>query len=290
MPQGSVNLTITSDGFGANSTIFYTINDTSFFNTSVNMAPSSVSIYVFDEKSLSAMTFNVTFTNSTMSKTWTNITNLSQSYSNLTLGDTTITVSSAGYTTRNYYLTINSQTLENISAYLLQTGLGQTVRFHIVTTSETAISDVLTVAQKLIGSTYETVEEAKSDSSGTATMFLDPTVTYQMVFSHPSYQTMSTSVEPSGTDYKVYLSSTSTINLTYPYGDVGITLLPSQRNLVNLTSQAFNLTLNTSIGTLSNWGWNITSGTTSLYSNNFSTTTGGTDSVTLNLNGVSGEL
>lgn len=276
LPQGAVNLTVTADGFGQNNTLAYAINSTSFFNTSVYMQPASVTINVFDEKSPATPIYsNITFANSTASKTWNNISALSQSYSNLTLGDTTITVASAGYEARYYYLTITPQTLVNMSAYLLATASGQTVRWHIVTNTESAIPNVLVTGQRYISGVYVTATQGKTDTSGTATLFQDPTATYQMVFTHPDYNTVSSIIQPSSTDYKVYLSASTIINYTALYDDITVEFSPLGYIPNNATNQTFSFKITSSKSTLEYFGINLSFNGTLLGASEVSTSPSG---------------
>jgi len=255
----------------------------------------SVIINTFDEKTpLTKINFNVTFTNSTTSVTFLNQNSFNAKYDDVTFGDTTITISSSGYQTRKYYTTIYTDTFLNLSAYLLSTSSGQIVRFHIVTIADQPIQSVLSTAQLSIGGTYTTVEQATSDSSGTASLYLDSTSTYQITFTHPSYTTSVLSINPTQQDYKITMLGTSNfVNNTFEYGDVTVKLTPSGTSLLRHSpgNTTLNYTVSAPSGDLTEWGWFVKYNGTTLYNSSYlSNAYGGNDFYFVNTSNLTGFL
>jgi hypothetical protein len=165
---------------------------------------------------------------------------------------------SGGYNPRNYYVTNNANTFTNITAYLLLSTSGYFVRFHVLTITNQPIANAFGIAQLFINNQWTTVEQEYSDSSGTATFFLNPTSTYQMNFTASGYSSSQFTITPTQQDYNVQLSSSggnvSGINIAAYYWSV--------RNAggiyENSTLIPINFTYIDYLGITTDFGMNIT--------------------------------
>lgn len=226
--NGSLNIPLSELGIGTqelafssntyNTTIYYvTITNTSKFNNTYPLYPASVSIRVFDEVQAALgiftnITFNATMYNSSYSNTWTNQGLLWARVNETPIGDVTVDLSAAGYTSRRYYLWINYSAAQTFDLYMLKTSDSLLVRFHTVTPAETPITSVLVEARRFINSTYTMIGQQYTDESGVAAIYLYPFATYQIVASKIGYNNVTLTLQPSSSDYKIYMGALGSAN------------------------------------------------------------------------------
>jgi hypothetical protein len=290
LPYGTVTFTTQAAGFVSNISTL-AVGGSSQLNTTFLLAPAGLGIQALDEKLTTALTFNLTMFNSSNTYTFNNIGYSEWLWGSASLptGDVTLTVSSLNYGQRNYFLNINDHSYTNLTAYLLATSSGSWVRFHILTTTEAGIQGALVQANRSIGGTSTMVEQEISDASGTALFFLDPLATYTITVTKAGYSSYSAGIQPSQSDYKIYLTPTnSNINISGQFFDVTWTFFPASGGLANASTQLFNYTIASSNSSLTGYGLNITLNGTMVYSGSGNSPGGGSVSTTLDLTNYSG--
>jgi hypothetical protein len=256
LPFGNVSAKFSSLGFN-DTWVTYNINSSSVLNKTVYLNPAGLKIDVWDEKTLEKLNFNVTIANSTHSNTTTNQNTFSALWNEILNGDITITIIDLNgiRVQRKYFATLTEYTYIYLKGYLLKSTDGMVVRFHIRTAEESPIANATFAAKKFISDEWQIVEQAKSDDSGVATVFLDPLATYSITVEHPNYATFSSSVQPSSQDYRIYLQKLYGELPKIIFDDVSYYILPHEMN-ASLTNVTFYI--NCTSGTLEYFGMNIT--------------------------------
>jgi hypothetical protein len=177
--------------------------------------------------------------------------------------------------TQSSALFTNSTTLKTL--YLLPSSTGIYVTFQVINPAQQIVSDALTSVYS--GSTL--IETKNTDSSGGATFFLNPLISYNITVSKTGYTTTSTQITPTQSSYTITLSPASTSTADYTKG-ISLSTAPLILTLVNDTTYNFNYTLTSTFWTVSNYGFTITNSSSYILGSTSDTSNGGT--VNLNLN------
>lgn len=248
---GTYNFTCNTTG-NAN----YTAGSTNKTLTLTSAA--GLSVNVFDEENTThALTFNITVNNGTASDTAYNQVN---PYLNTSIsGVITIDITSAGYQQRSYYATIGVVT--EINASLLATSSGSWVIFYVYTPTELPIQNALINAERLIPpASWLTVAQKKTDSSGSAAIFLSPTTTYRLNFSAAGYSNQTQQLQPAASPYVIYMLPTSALNISYntSYKNIILWIEPNGTALYSNESYVFRYYIFSSDNMLQYEGWQLT--------------------------------
>lgn len=258
----SVSALFTADNYN-DTQEYYNINASSELNETAYLTPAGLTVTTWDEQTLSQLNFNITISNLTDSETFTNETIFHKVWNEIPNGDITITVVDVdgNYTQRKYYRTLTEESEITLKAYLLKTSEGMIVRFHIRDTSELPISNATFTGEKSINSTWTTIEQAKSDDSGVASVFLDPLATYRINIEYPGFDTFTSTIQPTSQDYRVYLERAIAVTIETLFEDVTYYILPYS---MNATLQNVTFVVNCTSGELEWYGLNITHNDTSI--------------------------
>ena len=207
LPVGTVTFTTAAFSYGTNSTIM-TVSSTSIINRTEKLRPAGLEFYIYDEKSGSAVTSNVTLSNSTYTWTLNNTDHANILYTNGSLpqGAVTVTLAAAGYNQRVFYEAVSSSKAVNSTYYMLATTDGSWIRFHIYSDLGVTIPGAMVTANRTIGGNNVQVAAQLVDGSGTSLMFLEPIATYSITASAAGYNSKIQSLMPSSADYYIYLS------------------------------------------------------------------------------------
>lgn len=158
---------------------------------------------VYDENNASKeLTFSVTIYNSTYETTSTNLTTYDN---NEVRGDLTITISSTGYGSRRYYVTIPENETYNMSGYLLNNSDGQNVGITTKDIMEQPISDTEIDVLRLIGTNWTIVAQGRTDDIGKFTFHLDPDIDYKINLYREGYNVKNTTLIPTEDEYIIFL-------------------------------------------------------------------------------------
>lgn len=248
---------------------------------------------VYDEKSLTSLTFNISVYNSTFSITNSNVT----SYNNNTVsGNITVAISRSGYVQRNYYLNIPSNSSVNMTGYLLDSASGVYVTYWAYSANN-PLGEVgsLHSFKRFIGSSNIEVGESQGDAQGKGTVYLDPYTNYLIDSTTAdgtlTYNISSYNPNPSFIIRIPFSGSTAGVNQTWFFTGTTYQLTPTDVYLrTNVTT--FNYTVTSTLSdiqwyTLKLIYWNGTV----LYSSNDSThSAGGSLVVNLNYTSLNGTV
>ena len=189
-------------------TVGYNVTDYWGTSNSTSRNITMVGVYVKafnEEEPTTNISFNVTFTNSTNTFTVTSVPSgvfiWNNASSPMPTGSITIKVISNTYQQREYADTLDETTYVRINAYLLPTASGVTQPFVVRDNLFAAIEGATIVAKKTVAGVLTTVSEKETDSTGGATMFLDPDDTHTIEVSAGGYNSESFQLNPS-TDTK----------------------------------------------------------------------------------------
>jgi len=158
----------------SSSTVFFSYD----FNTLV--------VFAFDETNATAILgFNATITNATASITAETLTG-NITFQNFTGTTYTVSVSANNYGTRNYRYTKGSG--ENVlNTYLLKNiPTAHIVAIRAATLAGSPLTNIMIQIEKFIISQYRNVTTDITDSTGTASFWLDASVTYRLSIAFPS--------------------------------------------------------------------------------------------------------
>lgn len=268
---------------------------------SINISNIFLTIRAFNERSPSQrINFDLIITNDSCQFTRDDISEFISDYSDsgLCTGQTTISISNNSdgaftWPSRNYIATLSSNTSTTLNAYLLRDDAGVTHSFIVTTFSDVPIENATVEIRRFIGSTFTPVASCRTDTTGTCSHFMDPTITYQVVVSANGYGTVVFTKQASviATQTFVRLRATgsggsSIINLTTAFEGITWSITPTN----SIQSSTFNITffISASNGDLSWFALNVTYRNVSNRTYPFSfvnitaSPTGGTIVVTIN--------
>lgn len=242
----------------ANDTLGHESSDTNVISVDPH-----VEIRAYDVTNLSLLNFNLTLTNATTSDTAhkdSNLYNNTWNGTNITLGgEVTAVVSSSGFTNESPYPArrkvyfMDWDKIHNLSFYMLPLSDGITVRFHIQDITGAPLVGATVQAERIISGNYSVVDMDTSDDSGTATLFLDPDVTYKITTTYSGITDVRY-IRPTQNDYVITLSvSTGAYTGYWPYSNVRWEFSPRDNLLLPLTG-----TLESNITSTYNLNYTIT--------------------------------
>lgn len=248
-------------GYGRdNETLTYTTS--AMYNMTINFSQASLTVNTYDEQSYGGLTFNISITNGTITVNATNQTNpYTALWNALPQGNVTVTISSSGYVPRQYYTVVSPYSVISLSAYLLSTTAGIYETIYVITYQGAGIEDAQITAQKFMGDHYQTVEQERTDASGSATMFLDPYIEYYMRVEAGGYVSVTFDLQPDPISPVVYVRLQATgesgadyVNFSTMFDSISYQFLP----LNNYQNDSFTASyeIASSLGDLEYFGWN----------------------------------
>lgn len=244
--------------------------DANFSSIRIDNIPSAmVLIKVFNERNTSQrIQFDLVLNNGTCEFTRNNIDLfVSEFNDSVCTNRTTITISNdsdGGFTwpARNTIATITNGTDQTINAYLLRDDAGLSHAFIVTTFTDVPIENATVEIRRLIGSTYTPVASCLTDTSGSCTHFMDPTITYQVVVTADGYQTATFTKQASAISTQTFVKLRSTgvgdniLNLTTAFEGISYSITPAS----GIQNSTFNITffISASNGDLSWFALNVT--------------------------------
>ena len=257
---------------------------------SLHVLPAGIVTSAYDETTGSELVYNLTFYNASYSKSWTNlgITFFALGNTSLPTGLVTLEFSANLYGQRTYYRTVGGGALENLTAYLLPLASGSYIRFHTLTYTEVGIPGALVQVNRSIGGVTTLIGEMTSDSTGTATFFLNPLVSYTVYPSKVGYTAGASSITPSGSDYKLYMTAIGTVNVTTQFSNLVWNFTPACGGITN-SSTTFFYYISDSNSSLNSYGFNVSLPNGTTYSVNGTLPGGSRLNLTLDLRNFSGQ-
>jgi hypothetical protein len=232
---------------------------------------------VKDEETLSPLTFNISIYNDTFSTSSDNV----LTYNNNSVqGELTVSIESYGYISRNYYINISEEDTVSLDGFLLKNTDGVYINFWAYSnTNPAGEEDVEVSAIRFLDSSWETVEQQKSDFEGKGTLFLSPYAEYKINATKGENNVLISSYNPNALIVlKLNLGGEGeAVNVTWDFTNLYYYLEPTYIYITNSTNNLtlINYTLYDSDNALEYMGMNISlENGTVLYSNNTSTSSG----------------
>lgn len=196
-----------------------------------------------------------------------------------------IIVSPPGYFSRAYSVDARTSA-QQVNAYVLNSGNATNIQTTFTVTDYTNIpvEGALIISQVLSNSTLNTMETRTTDFAGQAKMSYDSTKFYTITFSKAGYITKSATLQPIQTGYNVRLSKTNTADFLTSFNDItSFGYTPT-----NTTLAPGSYTFTFSVGSVNSTIRSFTISDDYGNSTSASTAAGGTLSLPLNLQNVTG--
>ena len=169
-----------------------------------------------------------------------------------------------GYVARGYYATVEPESNLDITAHMLLSSRGVYYTFYVMESGSTPISEALITAQRLITTSYRTVEQHKTDAGGKATFFLSHYAPpYSMIVSANGYVSINFDnvIDIGNPNTYIVLSQTGEAgavisNFTTLWDSISYQFLPLEEYAQIGTN--FSFQISDSTNALEYFGWNVT--------------------------------
>lgn len=297
MSNGNYSLTISGSTIArayANITVDVSIKNYTFSVFSIN----SIYIQTFKEGTSTLLASSITANTSVkasfdslVSVFSLNTTNGTIYAENVLPAAYTITMSSVGYTSRDYFITLESGANIFLNTYLINsTGTNQAdITFVFKDSSTTLLLPNITVSvSEKINLSYITIDQKISDVVGEAVFSLDQTKTYRFTLNKNGYQPKIFDLKPVSTAYTITMDKSIIADWSTIYSKVSFLTLPSSTSIS--TGHAVNFSIiTTSLGgaVQDYFGLNTTYLGINYLTNVSGSPSGGTASIVLNLSNTS---
>lgn len=265
LPFGTnVTFLVTSTTYASNTTNISFINGSSEINMSFSLAVSRFTITVFDEITVQPIqNFTVVLNNGTFSST-TIVTGATfqSNTSILPVGATTVTVQHPNYVERNYFVTISSTSTLSLITYLLNTTSGVFYNFIVITGTGNPIEGARITVQKNFNGTITPVAQQDTDSSGTASFWMNLFTNYVVKVEKDGYVAAVFNQIPQTITSTTFVRLTATgvqagINIGFNTAYSNISLLFLPRESFQNGSFTVQFTISDSAGALQRFGMNV---------------------------------
>jgi len=262
MPKGDINMTLKSDGYQTRTVELSNVDSTFELNQVYQMTRAGIYIDAIDEQSREDLRFSFVARNSTTSFNKTNITEYDKDLRNVEgfpTGDVTLTVTHPDdtYRPRQYFLDVNDNTRTMLTAYLLKRGQGLFTSVEVVDGEQNAVEGALISIQRLYGTSWKTVVQKETTSSGGQSFCLDPDISYRAYVTHPNYVAFQGTFSPANYQYEplvIQLGTEGAYNFTTRWNSISYKIEPQTQTLEGEGSQQFNYTVMDSQNDLTEFG------------------------------------
>lgn len=165
------------------------ITESSNFNITFNVTPVTLNIKMFNISNTDEqLTFNVTILNDSESAVFENQTNFSKSFELIPTGDIEIRVTSPGFAEARYFQTLDPFTSVTIEGLLTSIDIFDIIQFTVLEFgNDKPLEGVVIDVRQLINGSFVTVSQGETDSSGRTYINLDPSQSYEFVFSKDGF-------------------------------------------------------------------------------------------------------
>lgn len=220
----------------------FIINNTAKLNSTFQVNPITLTLKVYSEASpTTQLYFNLTMNNVSDYTQYLNQHNFSLYYNETLKGQLTLSISSAGYCSRNIYTSMDSYTAASNVVYLPLSSDCTPVIFKTVNLAETQpIEDVVFTFKRIISGQPTFVGQAKTDSQGYTYFNFYSGADYTITISKSGYITQIINSIPGKIDYTIVMSTTASLN-NYLYDGFSYYLHPIDSIISSLpfTASAF---------------------------------------------------
>ncbi len=175
--------------------------------------------------------------------------------------DIEIAYTAEGFEQRTFNNVTSSFTNEtnNVTLFLLSSTEGLFVTFQVVNIATQPIEGVrVTVVREGI-----VIEEKNTDAAGGATFFLDPDTSYTLTFVKAGFDTLTTTITPSQSQFTIVLGEISVVTQS-PSEGISFSIEPDLAALQNETDYNFNFTVDSSFLQIQLAGFSLRNSTSSI--------------------------
>ncbi|MEM3063160.1 MAG: hypothetical protein QW303_06435, partial [Nitrososphaerota archaeon] len=246
---------------------------------------------VLDERTLTPIMFNVTFYNSTSSQITSN--NIWSYYGPTPTGNVTVVISSDGYIQRNYYLwNINESSPESLTGYLLKSTDGVWITYWAISTSKPLGEEgSYHRFYRSINNILTNIGESIADFQGKGTVFLDPYAYYSINSTTTDGLSKYISSYNPNPSFILKIQFEETIGGYSPvqwlFSGVSYSLTP-QDVYIRSSPTLFNFTISDINNSIEWFSLRLIYNGTVLYSNNLTSSSGGSITYNLDSSGMKG--
>jgi len=212
-------------------------------------------VYAYEEVGLSQLTdFNVYMYSLTDSRNASTTTGAAY-LNDLETGDYTVDVSSDGYITRSYVVTIGAnETVQNLTAYLNSSA--ENVTYILKDSSTNSIVEGgLIIMERIYGSEWQQIQSKYTDVTGRASFQYLPETNYRWTISKDGYTTKQFNLKPEESEYEVTITPSVSLEEDLQYPGVNIEISP--KYFWNNQTTQVNYTIFVTNGELSEWWINV---------------------------------
>lgn len=205
-------------------------------------------------------------------------------------GTHNVVVSSTGFSTRSYFVTLAQDDHTSLTARLvnLTSGNVQEVTFTIKDSADAVIGGATMTVAKRINATFFTIGQRTTDISGQVVFDLDSTIIYEFTISADTFIPRQFQLLPTQTSYDIILTPSATINFTTVFDFISYATEPTG-SLVTAVPTNFTLTTVSAEGIIQFFGFNVSAGNRSQFVNVTGSPSGGSTVLTLNLSDLEGQ-
>lgn len=248
----------------------------------------SIFLYFFDEDTLASITQNVTVEFTDGITTFSNTTSTGEMIaSELSPATWELTVSSAGYETRNYFVTVVARSAQDIDVYLLNETTAETTTFTVKDSNDgDVISGATMTMQHNVGGSWVSIDQQETDAFGIAVFDLENNKQYRFIIEASGYSTKTGEFTRTTGAYIVTITDTNTQSFTTYLDDFTYVTAPI---LVNVGVTNFSITTSSPEGKLEWFSVSVVLNGTTTTNNVTGSPSGGTALVSLNLSTFAGE-
>lgn len=252
----SYQLLFNTTGYGY-ITVNYTANTSNaqYLNQSLDRE-NSVTVYVRDEVTGNLITgiSNVTFTGTLVSINY-NATNGTLFVYNLTPDNYTVTVVAPLYSSRQYFITVTNHSTQTLNAFLTQSSINVILSYTDKATG-VVLEGVNVALSRMINGTLTLVESRLTDVTGRTQFTVASTGAYTFTNTKTGYITKIFSLNPVlFTSYNVQMEKSTSTTTPMDLQSISVTYTPS---VFVKSSNTFLWTISAPEGTLTNYGYNLT--------------------------------
>lgn len=233
-------------------------NSTELANITVELF-NSVSITIYDQVNntlINTTNISISFISDDGQETNTTSTGTFYKY-NLTAGDYQVKFTASGYEISNYYITVSNFSTQSLNAYMLPTGVDQTIFTFKDRNLETVIPDVSLSIEQIINDEWVLINVLTSDVTGRIVFNYEDQAQYRFSTSNSNYEDKTFTLDPIiFTTYSIWLDKVAEEQTDQDYSRTNIKFTPSE--YYNNQNNTFTIYFISPSGEFVEYGYNLT--------------------------------
>jgi hypothetical protein len=235
-------------------------------------AVSTTLVSVRNERNITqSLFFDVTAMNTTCSYSNSSVSSVTYIYPDSCIGDVRISVVNNShnvsnviyaYPNRNYFMNMSNLTYTNLIGFLLREDQGIWYAVIVLDLNSNPIENATVSFSRYFSTAYTTVAQERTDTTGTANLFVDYQTTYQVRVEADGYVSSLFNLQPSTINRVTYVRLVSTgeagaeiINITTPIDNVSLAIFPTETT--SNTTIDLSYFISDSTSNLQAYGWDI---------------------------------